>query len=129
MDFSFVFKTKNVSLTEIYLILIKLLIDYFSELEEESVKDNFVVIYELLDEIIDFGFPQITESKILHEFVLYKTNVIKIRYITQQSYKLKVARPPMAVTNAVSWRSDGIKYRKNQIFVDIMEHINCLVKI
>lgn len=95
-------------------------------MEEESVRDNFVVIYELLDEIIDFGFPQITESKILHEYLFLLIFIIK-RYITQESYQLKVARPPMAVTNAVSWRSDGIKYRKNQIFVDVMEHINCLV--
>lgn len=30
---------------------------YFKELEEESIRDNFVVIYELLDEMVDNGFP------------------------------------------------------------------------
>lgn len=29
--------------------------DYFGELEEESIRDNFVVVYELLDETMDFG--------------------------------------------------------------------------
>lgn len=38
-------------------------------LEEESIRDNFVVIYELLDEMMDFGYPQTTESKILQEYV------------------------------------------------------------
>ncbi|KAE8716558.1 AP-1 complex subunit mu-1 [Hibiscus syriacus] len=38
---------------------------YFEELEEESLRDNFVVVYELLDEIMDFGYPQYTEAKIL----------------------------------------------------------------
>jgi len=33
------------------------LIEYFKELEEESVRDNFVVIYELLDEMMDNGYP------------------------------------------------------------------------
>ena len=41
--------------------------EYFKELEEESIQDNFVVVYELLDELMDFGFPQVTESKILQE--------------------------------------------------------------
>lgn len=41
--------------------------DYFKELEEESIRDNFVVIYELLDELVDFGYPQFTETKILQE--------------------------------------------------------------
>jgi len=45
-------------------------IEYFKELEEESIRDNFVVIYELLDEVMDFGYPQTTESKILQESVI-----------------------------------------------------------
>ena len=47
--------------------LIKVFQEYFKELEEESIRDNFVLIYELLDEIMDFGYPQTTESKILKE--------------------------------------------------------------
>ena len=44
--------------------------EYFKELEEESIRDNFVIIYELLDEMMDFGYPQTTESKILQEWVI-----------------------------------------------------------
>ncbi len=29
----------------------------------------------------------------------------------------------MAVTNAVSWRSEGIKHRKNEIFLDVVERL------
>lgn len=51
-----------------------------------------------------------------------------IRYITQESHKLDVqARPPIAVTNAVSWRSEGIRYRKNEVFLDVVESLNLLV--
>jgi AP-1 complex subunit mu len=46
----------------------KVLTEYFKELEEESIRDNFVIIYELLDEMMDFGYPQTTESKILQEW-------------------------------------------------------------
>lgn len=50
------------------------------------------------------------------------------RYITQESHKLEVqARPPIAVTNAVSWRSEGIRYRKNEVFLDVIESLNLLV--
>lgn len=33
----------------------------------------------------------------------------------------------MALTNAVSWRSEGIKHRKNEIFLDVIEKLNLLV--
>ena len=53
---------------------------------------------------MDFGYPQYTEAKILSEFI--KTD----------AYRMEVAqRPPMAVTNAVSWRSEGINYKKNEV--------------
>lgn len=41
--------------------LIGVLKDYFNEVEEESVRDNFVIIYELLDEMMDNGYPQHTD--------------------------------------------------------------------
>lgn len=96
--------------------LANIFVEYFKELEEESIKDNFVLVYELLDEVMDFGLPQTTDSQILQE------------YITQEGQKLEVApRPPMAVTNAVSWRSEGIKHRKNEVFLDVIESVNLLV--
>ncbi|VDO31140.1 unnamed protein product, partial [Brugia timori] len=93
---------KNVNVAMMLAFLykcIEVFSEYFKDFEEESVRDNFVVFYELLDEMMDFGYPQTTESRILQEL---------FRYITQERYMLDIApRPPMAVTNAVSWRSDG----------------------
>uniref|UniRef100_A0A915PTC0 MHD domain-containing protein n=1 Tax=Setaria digitata TaxID=48799 RepID=A0A915PTC0_9BILA len=110
---------KNVNVAMMLAFLykcIEVFSEYFKDFEEESVRDNFVVFYELLDEMMDFGYPQTTESRILQE------------YITQERYMLDVApRPPMAVTNAVSWRSDGLKYRKNEVFLDVIESVNMLV--
>ena len=39
--------------------------EYFKEVEEESIRDNFVIVYELLDEVMDYGSPQFTDSKVL----------------------------------------------------------------
>ena len=37
--------------------------EYLRELEEESIRDNFVIVYELLDEMVDFGYPKVTDSQ------------------------------------------------------------------
>lgn len=110
---------KNANAATILLFLhrlVKVLTAYFKTLEEESIRDNFVIIYELLDEMMDFGYPQTTETKILKE------------YITQESHKLESEiKVPKAATNAVSWRNEGIKYRKNEVFLDVVELVNLLV--
>jgi len=37
------------------------------------------------------------------------------------------SKPPVALTNAVSWRAEGIKHKKNEIFLDVVEKLNLLV--
>eukprot|EP00042_Codosiga_hollandica_P046407 m.487751 g.487751 ORF g.487751 m.487751 type:complete len:425 (-) comp57229_c0_seq1:1281-2555(-) len=111
-------RNANVALIFVFLYkIVEVFTEYFKEIEEESIRDNFVIIYELLDELMDFGYPQTTETKVLQEF------------ITQQGRKLEAAapRPPMAVTNAVSWRVEGIKHRKNEVFLDVVESVSVLV--
>ncbi|XP_027563003.1 AP-1 complex subunit mu-2-like, partial [Neopelma chrysocephalum] len=112
-------KNGNASLVYSFLYkVVEVFCEYFKELEEESIRDNFVIVYELLDELMDFGFPQTTDSKILQE------------YITQEGNKLDTgkSRVPTTVTNAVSWRSEGIRYKKNEVFIDVIESVNLLVR-
>ncbi|KAI9197438.1 adaptor complex AP-3 domain-containing protein [Polychytrium aggregatum] len=112
---------KNPNAATILLFLHKLaeiLKDYFGSVEEESIRDNFVVIYELLDEMMDFGYPQTTDINLLKEYILQESYAL----IPQQQPNV-----PLALTNTVSWRSEGIKYRKNEIFLDVIESVNLLV--
>jgi len=43
--------------------------EYFSECTESSLKENFVIVYELLDEMLDNGFPLATEVNVLKELI------------------------------------------------------------
>jgi AP-1 complex subunit mu len=95
--------------------LISLFKTYFDSFEEESLRDNFVLIYELLDEAMDNGYPQITEPGVLKKFI--KVN----------AHRFETLRPPLAATNSVSWRSNGIVYKKNEIFLDAVETCSLLV--
>ena len=76
---------------------------YFGKISEENVKNNFVLIYELLDELLDFGYPQNTDTGILKTF------------ITQQGIKSASREEQEAITSQVTgqigWRREGIKYR------------------
>ena len=92
---------------------------YFGKISEENIKNNFVLIYELLDEILDFGYPQNSDVGIL------KT------YITQQGVKTQSKEETAQITNQVTgqigWRREGIKYRRNELFLDVLEYVNLLM--
>jgi AP-1 complex subunit mu len=101
--------------------VVDILIEYFNLLEEESIRDNFVLIYELLDEIIDHGYPQTTETKVLKEYIKTESNKIKI------SSKNAIPANTGALYGKISWRPEGIKYKTNNAFLDVVEKVNSLV--
>ncbi|KAL1302588.1 hypothetical protein AAFC00_002966 [Neodothiora populina] len=94
---------------------------YFGKFDEEAVKNNFVLIYELLDEILDFGYPQNTETDTLKMYITTE-GVKSERNVIEDSSKIT-----MQATGAMSWRRDNIKYRKNEAFVDVIEDVNLLM--
>eukprot|EP01016_Furgasonia_blochmanni_P013702 TRINITY_DN1701_c0_g1_i6.p1 TRINITY_DN1701_c0_g1~~TRINITY_DN1701_c0_g1_i6.p1 ORF type:complete len:440 (+),score=89.87 TRINITY_DN1701_c0_g1_i6:68-1387(+) len=116
---------RNSNATMVFAFLfrfIEVLVEYFKELEEESIRDNFVIIYELLDEMMDNGYPQTTEFKILKEYIKTEYHELKDKKVDPMDIKL-----PAAVSNVVGWRPEGIKYKKNEVFLDVVEKLNMLI--
>lgn len=113
---------RNINLAMIFAFLYKLeeiLIDYFKVLEEETIRDNFVLVYELLDEILDHGYPQTTETKILKEYIKTESN-------KKENLK-KDIELSKTLTNTISWRKEGLVYRKNEAYLDVIEKVDCLI--
>ena len=114
----------NANVTMIFSLMYKIIEvfkEYFNELEEESIRDNFVVIYELLDEMLDNGYPQTTEPKILKEFIKTESHEL---YAEKNNDLVNI---PSAISNAISWRQADIKHKKNEIFLDVTEKVNMIV--
>ena len=68
---------QNVNAAMVFEFLLKMcdvMQAYFGKISEENVKNNFVLIYELLDELLDFGYPQNTDTGILKTFITQQVN-------------------------------------------------------
>lgn len=58
---------QNVNAAMVFEFLLKMcdvMQAYFGKISEENVKNNFVLIYELLDELLDFGYPQVNHKRL-----------------------------------------------------------------
>lgn len=119
---------------------------YFSKLDEESIKSNFVLIYELLDgelgfhrvrltvtEILDFGYPQNSEIDTLKMYITtegIKSEMAVVGTLIQAvlTYKREdSSKITIQATGATSWRRADVKYRKNEAFVDVIETVNLIM--
>lgn len=57
--------------------MMKVFRDYCGVLNEESIRKNFVLIYEIIDEIIDYGHPQLMNTENIKQFIVNEPILIQ----------------------------------------------------
>jgi AP-2 complex subunit mu-1 len=94
---------------------------YFEEdFDEDAIRDNFTLVYELLDEILDYGYPQNCALDVLKMYI----NLGSVRQSTSAAADKQMTS---AITGARDWRREGIVHKKNEVFIDVDESVNLLV--
>ncbi|XP_022848821.1 AP-4 complex subunit mu-like [Olea europaea var. sylvestris] len=102
--------------------------DYLGVLSEESLRKNFVLVYELLDEVMDFGYVQTTSTEVLKSYIFNEPIVVdtdRLSSLGPAALFVQGAKrmPGTAVTKSVVAHEPGGRKRE-EIFVDIIEKIS-----
>eukprot|EP01102_Stenamoeba_stenopodia_P008024 TRINITY_DN2275_c0_g1_i1.p1 TRINITY_DN2275_c0_g1~~TRINITY_DN2275_c0_g1_i1.p1 ORF type:complete len:418 (+),score=72.55 TRINITY_DN2275_c0_g1_i1:178-1431(+) len=100
--------------------------DYFREVSEDSLKENFVVLYQLLDEMMDNGHPFTTEPNVLKEMIAPTDFVGDLVNEITGAQAVSTQIPDGTMTN-IPWRPTRPKYSTNEIYFDIIEEIDCTI--
>ncbi|ONK63235.1 uncharacterized protein A4U43_C07F12780 [Asparagus officinalis] len=103
------------------------LADYLGELNDDLIKDNFVIVYELLDEMMDNGFPLTTEPNILSEMIAPPNIVSKMLSVVTGKSSNVSSTLPDAAASCVPWRKTDLKNASNEIYVDLVEEMDAVV--
>jgi AP-4 complex subunit mu-1 len=126
--------------------------DHCGILSEEALRRNFTLVYEILDELIDFGYPQATSTEQLKGFILTAPVVVEaVGQSLEQRVNNAIERIVAPVQNVTSARSaqrpiaapeksssissaDGVlaavtgaANRRAELFVDLTERLNVIL--
>ena len=83
------------------------------------MRNNMTLIYELMDETMDFGYPQNCAVDVLRLYI----NLGNIRPLDEPD----TAQLTSQITGAIDWRREGIRHKKNEVYIDVLESINLLL--
>ncbi|KAF8783161.1 AP-3 complex subunit mu-1 like protein [Argiope bruennichi] len=100
--------------------------DYFGDCSESLIKEHYVVVYELLDEMLDNGFPLATESNILKEMIK-PPNILRTIANTVTGRSNISTTLPTGQLSSIPWRRTGVKYANNEAYFDIIEEIDAIM--
>ena len=124
---------------------------YMGRVDEVAIKDNFITIYQLLEEMIDFGWPLTTEINALKVLIRPPTILSKLLSTATGQPTLSSSSTPTVLSTTGSgsigaltndpnqpqstgatvanmpWRAAGVHYSSNEIYVDIIEEVDAIV--
>ena len=95
--------------------------DFCGILTEESIRKNFVLIYEILDEMLDFGYPQFTNTGKVEPYVVslpISSNTSKLPSLNffDKNHK-KAEDTHIPITESA---------KRNDVFIDVIENLHVL---
>ncbi|CAK9083494.1 AP-2 complex subunit mu (Clathrin assembly protein complex 2 mu medium chain) (Clathrin coat assembly protein AP50) (Clathrin coat-associated protein AP50) (Clathrin-adaptor medium chain Apm2) (Mu2-adaptin) (Plasma membrane adaptor AP-2 50 kDa protein) [Durusdinium trenchii] len=110
----------NTALVFEYLFqLRRILAAYLGEnFSERDIRNYFTLVYELLDETMDFGYPQNCSVEALKLYI----NLGKVQEATKTPSAITAK-----ITGAIDWRQPGIKHKTNEVFIYVMEEVSVMV--
>ncbi|CCW66523.1 unnamed protein product [Phytomonas sp. Hart1] len=122
---------------EILSIISKVLNIYLKGLSEATLRDNFSLVYQLLQELLDYGYPFLTEIFALEELVPRPTLENKVLSILENPIFGKVVGNTTANANSRVWRSlqpcrrpwrgPTTKHTANEILFDVIERLDYII--
>jgi AP-2 complex subunit mu-1 len=89
------------------------------DLTPNEIRHNSPGIIEILDEMVDNGYPQNTDPETLR--------ALTKRAPSSTASTATDDKVTINATRATYWRPEGIVYRKNEIWVDVVEKVSVLV--
>ncbi|KEG14042.1 AP-4 complex subunit mu [Trypanosoma grayi] len=115
---------------EILLRIVKVIKDYLGVLSEESIRKNFTLVYELLDEMFDVGVPQELNAERLRPYIFNEVvPAFNSEATSTESFFGRLRRGELTDrTRAGDAAGSSIVQasgeRKNEIFIDVVERLN-----
>ncbi|CAM9355930.1 unnamed protein product [Chrysoparadoxa australica] len=89
--------------------------------DEDTLRNNMTLVFELMDETMDYGYPQITGIDVLRSYI----NLGSVRQADGDPQE--TGQLTSQITGAIDWRREGIRYRKNDVYIDVLESVNLLM--
>ena len=98
--------------------------DYFGNADESAIKENFSTVYQLLEEMVDYGWPLTTEGNALKAMIRPPTVMSKLLMTSGGAVADML---PVGTVSNMPWRTANVHYSNNEIYVDIVEEVDAIV--
>ncbi|KAF9482003.1 clathrin adaptor mu subunit [Pholiota conissans] len=111
---------------------VEILQEYFGTLSAATLKENFDVVYQLLEETLDSGgHPLTTSPNALRDIVLPPSLLNKLLSVAGANINTTInsgsGLGSGPFSSPIPWRKAGLRYTSNEIYFDMIEELKAIV--
>ncbi|KAF7301598.1 MHD domain-containing protein [Mycena indigotica] len=110
---------------------VDILYEYFGTPSAATLKDNFDVVYQLLEETLDSsGQPLTTSPNALRDIVLPPSLLSKLLSVAGANLTSAINAGSSIggpFSSPIPWRKAGLRYTSNEIYFDMVEDLKAIV--
>jgi AP-3 complex subunit mu len=107
--------------------VVDVFMEYFGAVDEMSIKENFSTCYQLLEEMMDNGYPLTTEPNALKAMIRPPTVMGKFQSTITGKSTSVADDLAEGMISSMPWRKAGVKYAQNEIYLDIIEEVDAIL--
>ncbi|KAL3124911.1 hypothetical protein niasHT_001804 [Heterodera trifolii] len=119
-------ETPPLMVIEVLHRIIAIFTEYFDECSDSAIKENIVIVFELLDEILDYGYPLCTELNVLQDMIKPPNFLRSLKNQVTGRTNISEILPTGQLSN-VPWRRAAVKYANNEAYFDVIEEIDAII--
>lgn len=124
--FTSLFNISPSYLLELLNRLLKIFKDFCGQITEEMIRLNFILIYEIIDEVIDYGYLQNSNTEFIRHLIHNEITPVETpkKFSNFSNFSIKSTN---TLPSSASQKPIQINDKKNEIFIDIVEKINLMM--
>lgn len=102
---------------------------YFEEVTETNIKDNFSIVYQLLEEMMDFGYALTTEPNALKLMIKPPSVLARVANALGRGTSQVSDELAEGTISNMPWRMTNVSHSQNEIYLDIVEEVDSILSL
>ena len=103
--------------------------NYFGEVCESNIKDNFSTVYQLLEEMMDFGYALTTEPNALKLMIKPPSVLARVANALGRGTSQVSDELAEGTISNMPWRMTNVVHTQNEIYLDIIEEVDSILSV
>ncbi|KAK0535727.1 hypothetical protein OC834_001415 [Tilletia horrida] len=94
-----------------------------SNVNEHSVREHFDVVYQLLEETLDDGWPLFTEPNALQDLIITQSWLDRVTKVVNATGLTSVPSPQANELSSIPWRRANVYHRSQEFYADAIDSL------